>query len=233
MEIKILSWNIWADCNFAEVTEFLRTSNADIIGLQEVMVDDKKRDVVDFLGKLGYEHVVEPWGKIAYYGGRTMANGIFSRYPIIASKAHALSGSKKEEKRVAVEASIRVGNVMLTMLSLHIKHTHQKEMEIQKLQVENLIKVLPKEKVIVMGDFNATPDMTPIKRMREVLVDTNPDSTPTINPSFFDCKECDPKTIADTRLDYIFTSTDLKTHSPKVESPHGSDHLPISVTVEA
>ena len=83
-----------------------------------------------------------------------------------------------------------------------------------------------------MGDFNATPEMTPIKLMREMLVDTDPVSSPTLDVPLFDCKVCEQAALPSTRLDYIFASKDLKTHSFKVEGPHGSDHLPISVVLE-
>ena len=228
MEIEVLSWNIWCDGNFEKVSEFLAASNADIIGLQEIVPEDKSRDVLSFLSKLGYEHAVAPIGA-TLCDGRMITSGIFSKYPIQEQKVHMLS---EESRRQAIEVEIKVDKVMLTVFSFHLKHTHQQESSLQNLQADNLIKVLPKEKVIVMGDFNATSDMTPIKRTREVLVDTNPNSAPTLDPSLFDCKKCDPKAIADTRLDYIFASKDLKTHSPKVEKSQGSDHLPISVIVE-
>lgn len=228
VQIKILSWNIWCDCDFETVCEFLHSSNADIIGLQEIVPTDATRDVVAFLSELGYEYSVAPIG-VTLDDGRMITNGVFSKYPIRASRMHTLS---EQSGRQAVEAEIQVESIVLKVFSFHLKHTHQQESDIQNLQAENLIKVLPKEKVIVMGDFNATPNMKPIKRMREVLIDTNPDSAPTLDPSLFDCKDCDPKAIKNTRLDYIFVSKDLKTHSPKVESSHGSDHLPISVVLE-
>ena len=228
MRIKILSWNIWCDCDFAKVAEFLAASKADIIGLQEIVPGDRNRDIVSFLSKLGYEYAVAPIGA-TFSDGRMITSGIFSKYPIYKSETHLLS---EESPRQAIEVEIKVDKVMLTVFSFHLKHTHQQESPLQNLQAENLIKVLPEEKVIVMGDFNATPNMKPIKCMREVLVDTNPASGPTLDAALFDCKECDPKAIADTRLDYIFASKDLTTHSPKVENSHGSDHLPISVVLE-
>ena len=228
MQIKILSWNIWCDGDFKQISDFLRASKADIIGLQEVVPGDKSRDVVSFLKILGYEHAVAPIGSV-FSDGRMITSAIFSKYPIRASKMHMLS---EESPRQAVEVSIKIKSATLKVFSLHTKHTHQKESDIQNLQVENLIKVLPKEKVVVVGDFNATPNMKPIKRLREILVDTDLKSLPTVNADLFDCDVCDSKQTASTRLDYIFASEDLKIHSPKVESGIGSDHFPISVMIE-
>ena len=227
MQIKVLSWNIWCDGDFPKISEFLRSSDADIIGLQEVIRDDKERDIVNLLSNLGYEHAVAQSG-VELPDGRVITNAVFSKYPIQKSKMHMLS---EKSSRQAVETEIKVGDVTLNAFSLHTKHTHQKESDIQNLQVENFIKVLPKEKVVVMGDFNATPDMTSVKRMREILIDTDPSSSPTWSVYSEGCNTCKPQAI-DTRLDYIFTSKDLKTHSFKVGDSKASDHLPISVIVE-
>ena len=229
MQLKILSWNIWCDGDFEKVSSFLGACRADVIGLQEVVPGDRNRDIVSFLSTLGYEHSVAPIGAV-FKDGRMITTAIFSRYPILTAKMHMLS---EESRRQAAEARIKVGNITLRVFSFHLLHTHQKESSVQNLQIENLIKVLPKGKAIVMGDFNATPEVTPIKRMREVLIDTDSASTPTLNSHIFDCQECDRKLLDKTRLDYIFVSKDLKIHSFKVEKAQGSDHLPISVVVEA
>lgn len=54
MILKIFSWNIWIDGYFDQVSGFLKKSNADIIGLQEVKGNDPRRDTIGFLNKLGY-----------------------------------------------------------------------------------------------------------------------------------------------------------------------------------
>ena len=53
MHLKILSWNIWINGYFEQITDFLEKADADIIGLQEVEADAPKRDVIGFLTKLG------------------------------------------------------------------------------------------------------------------------------------------------------------------------------------
>ena len=187
MQLKILSWNIWCDGDFNKVSGFLNTCGADIIGLQEIVPGDKGRDVVSFLSLLGYEHVVAPIGA-TFDDGRMITSAIFSKYPIQTSNMHMLS---EESRLQAVDVNIKVGDIVLRVFSLHLIHTHQKESTVQNLQIENLIKVLPKDRVIVIGDFNATPDMTPIKRMRELLVDTNHALLPTLNAPIFDCPKCE------------------------------------------
>lgn len=227
MQLKILSWNIWYHGNFAPIAEFLKASDADIIGVQELVLDDPTRDTVGYLKKLGYDSVCAPVKKIE--DGRTMCNAIFSKHKIMASEIYTLSEMKS---RNAVRAEIKVGTVTLDIFSTHLLHTDQKPSATQDEQVDRLIKVLPADHAIVMGDFNATPDSSVIQKMRETMVDTDPAETPTLNADLFDCPDCDPKNIADTRLDYIFTSKDVKTSAFKVEHASGSDHFPISVIIE-
>jgi endonuclease/exonuclease/phosphatase family metal-dependent hydrolase len=94
-----------------------------------------------------------------------------------------------------------------------------------------LVEKMPAERVIVMGDFNATPESAAIQAMRKVLVDSGPASTPTWSVYPEGCRACNPQAI-DTRLDYIFTSKDLKLRSFEVGNSRGSDHRAISAIVE-
>ena len=228
MTLKVLSWNIWCDCDFSRVAGFLSACDADIIGLQEIVPGDKERDIVGFLSRLGYEYAVAPKG-MTFSDGRMITSGVFSRYSIRTSTMLTLS---EVSSRQAVKAEIDILGKIFTIYSFHLKHTHQKEDPVQNGMADVLIVSLPKERVILMGDFNATPDMTPIKRMREALVDTSPDAPPTLDAALFDCPDCDHTRISQTCLDYIFVSKDLKTHSPKVEGGKGSDHFPVSVALE-
>lgn len=224
--MKILSWNIWIDCRFDEVKKFLAAADADIIGLQEVKDDDLARDVIGFLAGLGYGHVFAKTGQV--WGGKTYRHGpaVFSRLPIVASETFFIDS---EDQRTAARADIDIGGKTLHVFSTHLMHTHHAESEKQQAQVAQLIEKLPAEHVIVMGDFNATPDSKTIQMMREVLVDTDPTDKPTWSVYPEGCGVCLPQKI-DTRLDYIFVSKDLAFHSYEVGESKGSDHLPVMVT---
>ena len=228
MQLKILSWNIWCDGDFEKTCEFLRASRADIIGLQEGVPAERARDIVSFLSTLGYHYTIAKNGA-TFLGGRMITVALFSKYPIQKSQAHPLSTKSPRE---AIEADIVVNGRTIQVVSLHLKHTHHKEEDIQNKQAGRIVKALPKENVVMMGDFNATPGMTPIRRMREVLIDTDPAELPTLNASLFDCKTCDRAPLSTTKLDYIFVSPDMHAHSFKVEKSNASDHLPVSVILE-
>lgn len=227
MILKILSWNIWVDGYFDQIKDFLKRENADIIGLQEVKDNDPERNVIGYLNSLGYKQVFAP-RQIHRRTGVHFGPAMFSKYKIESGKVHSLS---KKEERVAVQANIQVDNQILHVFSTHLFHTHQQESEIQNEQAKNLIKFLPEKRTIVMGDFNATPESSTIKTMQKTLVDSDPSSTPTWSNYPEGCPVCKPQSLS-IRLDYIFTSKDLKVKSFEIGNSKGSDHLPILITVE-
>lgn len=228
MQLKVLSWNIWINGHFDEYKKLFDRVDADIIGLQEVKDDDAERDVIGYLTSKGYHHVFFPVRK--RWGEETFSDGpaLFTKLPMLGTEAYNLS---KEDMRGAVRADIQVGDRVLQIFSTHTTHTHQERTDIQMEQIDTLTKIVPSENAILMGDFNATPDSDAIKRMKEVLVDSDSDSHPTWCVYPAGCSKCNLSEVS-IRLDYIFTTKDIKTHSFKVEDSKGSDHLPISVVVE-
>ena len=234
MRLKVLSWNIWLDGDLDGIVDFVRTADADILGLQEV-IPEREPDILKSIEALGYHSAFNAVTELRK-DDKKMGSAIFSRYDIKSSQTYILYEtdtrlSSEVERRLALQADIQVNNTILHVFSTHLAHTHQKQSDIQDLQVENLIKLLPKEKTIVMGDFNATPDSGAIKRMREVVNNTDPSGAPTWSVYPEGCHICNPQAI-DTRLDYIFAGKDLKTHSPAIGNSKASDHLPVSVTIE-
>lgn len=224
--MKILSWNIWIDGYLDQVHTYLKNSTADIIALQEVAQEkDGSNNIAKIVAEeLGYDFIFDPTmegelnGKIVDWG-----KAILSKYKITEHKTHELS---QEERRTALEATIQVNGISLHVFSVHLLHTHQQDNEIQTFQVENLIKVLPKKNVLVMGDFNATPDSIVIKKMKESLNNVDPKSAPTWSVYVKGCPVCKLSEVS-TCLDYIFVSKDIKVKSFEVGNSTGSDHLPI------
>lgn len=226
--MKILSWNIWVDGYFDQLKDFLQNIDADIIGLQEVQENDPERNIIGFLTELGYQHVFamteHSWGGKDYKIGPAL----FTKLPIVNRGIFLVND---EVKRAVAWMDIEAGSQLLHVFSVHLAHTHQEESKEQEKEATRLIEKLSSENVIVMGDFNATPESETIKKMKEIVIDTDPASNPTWSVYPEGCVTCNPQSI-DTKLDYIFVSKDLKTHSFKVEQSKASDHLPISVVVE-
>lgn len=224
--MKVLSWNIWVDGYQDQIRDYLKKSNADVIALQEVIVNDSSRNIIGFLENLGYEHAYIPvWNQ---KGEVWSGSAIFSKFELDNVQKHELS---KTEMRGAVSADLKINNKILHVFSTHLIHTHQKQMGIQGEQVKKLISLLPKQHTIVMGDFNSTPDSSVIKIMQKIMTDTDPSSQPTWSVYPEGCETCKPQKI-DMRLDYIFVSKDIKVRAFEVGKSRGSDHLPILAEID-
>jgi endonuclease/exonuclease/phosphatase family metal-dependent hydrolase len=226
MKLKVLSWNIWCDGYMDEISTFLDAANADIICLQEVLPNDKTRDVLGYMKERGYHYAYAD--AIKHDDGWSMGNAIFTKHEITRSATYILS---EKESRNAVSADIIINGQALHVFSVHLFHTHQKPSDIQVAQADTLMKAIPVERTIVRGDFNATPDSEAIQKMRRVLTDTDPSDAPTWSMYAAGCPECKPEKV-DTRLDYIFTTKDIKAEAFVVGQSKGSDHLPILVTID-
>ena len=229
MKVKVLSWNIWVDGHFDEITHFIKNSNADIICLQEVKDNDSERDIIGFLEKLGYDYAfastLQTWDGKKYKHGPA----VFSKFTIKNSRTYMLS---EENVRVAVRADINIGNQILHVFSTHLMHTHQKSSEEQEEQARNLIKLIPNKRSILTGDFNATPESEAIKLLNSVFMDTDKTSSPTWSVYKAGCELCNLDKIT-IRLDYIFTTKDITSSFFEVGQSRGSDHLPVSTIIEA
>jgi endonuclease/exonuclease/phosphatase family metal-dependent hydrolase len=228
MQLKIVSWNIWGGIHLPEIITCLKEANPDIIGLQEVLQDEggannSAKAIADAFGytyiyetttilipsisHLLEEHKIEKnmeWG-----------NAIISRYPILHSDVHVLS---QERKRVALEATIKVDDTELRVFSTHLVFAPVQPSMTLETQSRNLLEVLPKEHGLVMGDFNTTPDSEIIQNMCKVMTNT----------------ESDPSKItADgKKIDYIFSTADIKVLGSGTLTSTASDHLPVYAIIE-
>ncbi|MCL4200030.1 endonuclease/exonuclease/phosphatase family protein [Patescibacteria group bacterium] len=229
MTVKLLSWNIWGGKFLPGVTDFLTASNADIIALQEVEEQDDGNNTAQFIaGKLGYTHAYarsmryNNEGKDVYRG-----NAVLSKYPIIDHTIHVLS---RDQSRTAVQADIDVGGSVLHVISVHIVHSHQQPSPLQVEQVTNLIHAAPKERTVIMGDFNAVPESEAIRIMRTSFADPDTSDTPSWCLYPDGCSVCKPERV-EWKLDYVFTTADIAAKDFRAETSEASDHLPISVVV--
>lgn len=231
MTLKIVSWNIWEGKYLRDIVDLLKTTRADIIGLQEVVQEKsgKNNTAQIIANELGYEFVYETDSQTKNEGRiLDRGNAILSKHKIVKSKTYTLS---KTDARAAIEADIAINDTTLHVFSTHLIHTHQKRTDTQNLQANNLVKVLPKTKTILMGDFNSTPESDVVKIITKTLKNTNTSNLPTWCLYPDGCLVCQPKSVS-FKLDYIFISHDLKSESFKVGSSKGSDHLPISVKIK-
>jgi endonuclease/exonuclease/phosphatase family metal-dependent hydrolase len=238
MKLKLLSWNIWGGTHFDEVAAFLRSADAGIIALQEV-IDNEEGNSAEILAKeLGYQcthsiHMHLPRKFLPKHadqdGTVKFGTAILSKYPIVKGEAVDLS---PEASRIATKANILIDGKIIHVVSLHLKHSHyQQPLAIQDIQVKNLLSMVSAENTIVMGDFNAVPESSVIQKMSESLTQTDTTNTPTW-PLYVEGCSCADGSEPKYKIDYIFTTKDMQTISSETGSIKASDHAPISATVE-
>ena len=241
MKIKVISWNIWGGKHLDDLISYLKNAEADVIALQESIKDeDGGNTALTIAQALGYECVSEHSVQMSskWSGPErekettiTFGNAILSKYKIINSSIHKLS-----EKRVAIQADVQIGKSILHVFGLHLMHQHihgadEKRDLRQKEQTDNLLKIIPREKAIVMGDFNSVSGSYPVKKMEGVFKNSeNGTISPTWSVYPEGCDICNPKLEA--KFDYIFTTSDIITDSFVVGNSKASDHLPVIASIE-
>lgn len=228
MQITIASWNIWGGMFLPDVYKFLIKTDADIVALQEAEESDNTNTAEVIAKSLGYACVYtrsmgyEHDGKRSYRG-----NAVLSKFPIVQSTPHILSS---QQSRTAVQADIMVGDRVLHVVSVHLIHSHQKESSLQEEQAKNLINAVPKERTVIMGDFNALPESRAIQVMRKVFKDADLSGEPTWCLYPDGCEVCKPDKVQ-WKLDYMFCTPDITVSDFAVGDSRGSDHLPIVGTL--
>src|SRR6185312_8355739 len=137
------------------------------------------------------------------------------------------------EPRIALEAKIQIENTPITVFTTHLAYSYAfQDSTMRNMQVDNLLTLLPKTNTILMGDFNAHPDSSYMKKLTQVMSNTDTESfepTWTIYPFSYEGFE---ETQLRHRLDYIFASRDLRHSSCKIENSKASDLLPISIVLK-
>lgn len=245
MKISILQWNIWCNEDVRNIAGFLRQNKTDIICLQEMAINYPKQAIKhapDYLAKeLGCNYYYQELPIESISGGKLMlANGVFSRFPILAKRYYwtnnpAEAGGCSNEKRVYVEIGLAVAGKILKVGTTHMSYTHKFEVNSQKQKETNRLVdfiVKNKRRFIITGDMNAQPGSYTIKKLESVFNNLGPSydyKTWTTKP--FSYNGFEANTLG-WRLDHIFGTKDIKLIKSEVIQTDYSDHLPIKSIIE-
>lgn len=241
MILKVISWNIWHGKYLEKIIKFLAEQKPDVIALQEVNESEKLENIAKQIAdRLNYNFVFcNAFETDRHDDKYKMGNAILTKFKITKSKCHFLSsvdlykGDAETEPRVALEVFLKAGDQNFRIITVHLAYSYRfKNSKMRNLQVENLLKLLPGEKTILMGDFNSHPDGEAVQKINAVMMNADRElNQPTLTVYPFDYKGF-VETKLTHRIDYIFTSPDVRVQSFKVEESDGSDHLPISAVLE-
>ncbi|MFH0773257.1 MAG: endonuclease/exonuclease/phosphatase family protein [bacterium] len=247
MKIKLLQWNILYKEKIENIVELLKEINADIVCLQELGIGCRFNPTIDdtpayVASQLGYNYYFErAHTKSDTTDMKAIGNAIFTRFPI-NKKGHfyvqepkPIQNSFQDEGRVYIETELQINNTSVNIATVHLSYVHKFQINDQKkVEIDNFISHIKnnKEKYIVMGDFNSTPDSYTISELSKYFVDCGPEyKEPTWTTKPFDYQGFFEDELR-WRLDYIFATKDIKIQSSEIVKTNYSDHLPILVTFE-
>lgn len=228
MDLKVMTYNIHhgistgGRLNIDEIASVIAESGTQVVGLQEV---DKR-----FIRSLFQDQVrllAEKLNMYYYFGetfnilGAEYGNAVLSKFPIVSASNLQLDSAG--EQRGILSAKIDVNgkqvNFVVTHLSLN-KHVRNKQIQ----QLKSYLDLL-EEEVILVGDFNATPDQEEIMFIERYLKDA--------------VKEIGKEEIytfvkrdgTGVRIDYIFLSPGMAIGDVYTIESRASDHLPLLADV--
>jgi endonuclease/exonuclease/phosphatase family metal-dependent hydrolase len=240
MDLKILQWNVWFKERAQNIVAVLRQVDADIVCVQELTTDSYINSGVDMrsqISALGYHHfyhqTLQHPGKNYY----TMGNAIFSKVPIIATKTVYVQFDTPDhpfarENRVYLEAKLDAPGGILTVGTTHLSYFDEL-LGAAEIRAETgaLMGALANntERFIFTGDLNATPSSYAVQQLSRYFRHAGPDLT----QATWTTKPYPYHAGLDRRIDYVFTTADIKVTDARLIDTHASDHLPILCSVRA
>lgn len=240
MKLKLMTYNIAATRDFGAETdgktvysvekyaEVIREQHPDICGLNEVdylLVRSGRIKTAEVIGNLiGYESAFAPavtWildGKPGNYG-----NGLLSGHHIKNLRICPIPDPEKNEDvyyetRVILNALVDFGGVDVDVFVSHFGLANGERANAVRILAE-LVKD-SKNPVVVMGDFNATPNDPVLNPIRELLTDTfdvYPDKDAFTYPTIPELGDAE-------KIDYIFVSRHFTIESVEIIDKKLSDH---------
>jgi endonuclease/exonuclease/phosphatase family metal-dependent hydrolase len=235
MNIKIPQWNTWYKEDIKNKISLLKQINADIYCLQELNeTKNEFNQIKTELNLNGYLGLTE-----TDHGGQ--GNAIFTKYPIINSQSIFIKQPKEQretfsdEARIYIEVDIEINNQKLKIGTTHMSYTDRfKETKDKVIEEEKLLKIIKKynNSYIFSGDLNVIEDSKLIKNLETNFNNTGPEYTEkTWTTKDFEYNGF-KATDLDYRLDYVFTTKDIKVINSKIINTKYSDHLPILITID-
>ena len=231
---RLLQWNIWNNEDIDNIVKELKRIDADIVCIQELAIKDENDIKIRKLKEI-YPHIYYEKAD-TFLDGYSQCNAILSMYPLYnknytyVQKPTDNKNDYSKEGRVYVEAKVKINDKELTIGTTHLSYTDRfKETDSKDKEVTNLISYIKKDNYILTGDFNTNRTSKYIKWIEKILVNNDTSNTWTTKPFSYNGFE---ETELKWKLDYIFTSRDIKVKEIRVVDTKYSDHLPILIVIK-
>ena len=235
MKLKVMTYNVQHFLNyqtnvidFDEVAKVVKKYDPDVIAFNEVRgfanTDDYLEQTDIMQEKLGYPYKYFAEA-IRFKNRYPYGNAILSKYPIevenikIPDPEFKLNLKGYYETRCIIKAKV-LAPTEFTVMASHFGLNADEHMN----AVTTMIKNMPEEKCVVMGDFNMTPSHPIISGLLQRLNDT----VEKIEGSILSFPS-DKPTI---KIDYILTSKDIICEYAEIPAETASDHRPYFAILE-
>jgi endonuclease/exonuclease/phosphatase family metal-dependent hydrolase len=238
--LTVLQWNVQTSEELDNVCQYLAGHPADLICLQELMIGDPRQNYrhgPEFLAnELGYRCAFVALPNISPRGvSVTLANAILSRGEIRSFRRRLLNQPDARigfeyQSRGYIEADISIRGVELTVATTHLGYSEGFRMsDRRRAEVQQLMEELDHrvERFVLTGDFNAEPHSYVISEVSRKLKSAGPEhKLPTWTTKPFSYRGFQADELK-WRLDYVFTSEDVRVVDTEILGSPFSDHLPI------
>ena len=229
--LRVMSYNIHHGegldkrVDLERIAQVIRDARADVVGLQEVdqgVERTAKRDLPAELAKLT-GMTVHFENNFNYQGG-FYGNAVLTRFPIKRAKNTHYKMLRSGEQRGVLQLVLDVRGREVLFLATHIDYRPddtERLMNVEELKAIVAAATQEKLPVILVGDFNATPESRTIANVKAFITDTwervgqgDGFSFPVLKPA--------------KRIDYVFVTPEtLEPMSMQVLRSEASDHLPV------
>lgn len=230
--MKIMAFNTQHCLNYIDkkidfqiMADAIKKCEPDIVGLNEMRDKgtnadyDRQTTILSELTGIKHHYFAKA---IEIDNKNPYGNALLSKYPIISAQTipvpepETKTGTEYYETRCLLKAKLEGG---ITVLVIHFGLNEDE----QKNAVKTVLDNMEKEKCILMGDFNVTPNndvLNPIRaQMKDTaeLFDKSLLSFPSDNPF--------------KKIDYIFVTEDVEVICADIPAIVASDHRPHIATV--
>ncbi len=237
MKLRLMSFNtqhflgyMTRKIDFKAAANLVSDLGADIIGLQEIRsrgtdvneYDDQTGRMCELTGFYGYFAEAIKFGGTEPYG-----NALLSRYPIKNARTVMIPDPEVRaykgyyETRCVLKAEIDVPGG-LTVLVTHFGLNPDE----QENAVKTLAGLIGNGRTVLMGDLNVLPDDPVLLPIRERMYDTAQSFSSLESGLSF------PSDRPDRKIDYIFTTKDIKVLKAEIPAAAVSDHRPYIADAE-
>jgi endonuclease/exonuclease/phosphatase family metal-dependent hydrolase len=229
MQLKIMTFNTQHCLNYLTtkidyeiMAKTIQEQSPDIVSLNEMRGEgpgegyDAQVDILaEKTGMHGYFAEA-----ISFDGQNPYGNGLLSRFPILSAKTIPILCPEVRpykgyyEDRCLLKAVLDVEGEMLTVMVIHVGLNPDEA----ERAIDTVLKHLPSERCVLMGDFNLTPDSPFIERIKERMKDA----------AAYIRGECAtyPSDAPNIKIDSIFVTEDITVEDAKIPATVASDHRP-------